>query len=116
VTANSDSVEFENCRTDHDKATRTAYKANQVAEIDALTKASDISTLNGQSDAGVKFFEYDETAGELKYRNNGQNVGEFHIYVPIYVTYSFGEWIPYTQKVYGIITVKHTVNQGARQD
>ena len=116
VKAESYSADFENCRTDHDKATRTAYKANQVAEIDALTKASDISALNGQSDAGVKFFEYDETAGELKYRNNGQNVGEFHIYVPIYVTYSFGEWIPYTQKVYGIITVKHTVNQGARQD
>ena len=117
VTAASYTADFDNCRTDHDLATRTAYKANQVAEIDALTKASDISALNGQSDAGVKFFEYATEDGEaiLKYRNNGQNVGDFHIYVPIYVTYSFGEWIPYTQKVYGIITVKHTVNQ-ARQD
>lgn len=117
VTAESYTADFGNCRTDHDKATRTAYKANQVAEIDALTKASDISALNGQSDDGVKFFEYVYVDGEatLKYRNNGQNVGDFHIYVPIYVTYSFGEWIPYTQKVYGIITVKHTVNQ-ARQD
>ena len=118
VTANSYFVEFENCRTDHDKATRTAYKANQVAEIDALTKASDISALNGTSDDGVKFFESttnDDGEPILKYRNNGQNVGDFHIYVPIYVTYSFGEWRPYTQKVYGIITVKHTVNQ-ARQN
>ena len=117
VKASSYSADFDNCRTDHDKATRTAYKANQVAEIDALTKASDISALNGTSDDGVKFFEYATEDGEaiLKYRNNGQNVGDFHIYVPIYVTYSFGEWIPYTQKVYGIITVKHTVNQ-ARQN
>jgi len=94
--------------TDYAATTRTLLDATQISKIEALDLVSDIPALETP---------YLTTNGHtwIKYTNKGDNVADFHIYVPIYVTYTYGEWLPYTQKVYGIITVKHTTNH-ARQD
>jgi hypothetical protein len=51
---------------------------------------------------------YFKGAPVVTYRNNTSNVQEFNLYLPIYVTYTFGEYIPYTQKVWGKITINET--------
>jgi len=121
--------------TDHHLAvgSRTAIPASNVAAIEALKKTSDIPALNN-----VNYFntQNNATTGKLElfYVNTEANVGTFHLYVPIYVTYAFGEWayddtkninlavpanpdpqIPlFTQKVYAVITVKQTTNSSTQ--
>ena len=121
--------------TDHHLAvgSRTAIPASNVAAIEALKKTSQIPAL-----ANVNYFNTQNNATtnklELFYVNTEANVGTFHLYVPIYVTYAFGEWahdgtkntalavpadpdpqIPlYTQKVYAVITVKQTTNSSTQ--
>ena len=51
---------------------------------------------------------YFKGAPVVTYRNNTSNVQEFNLYLPIYVTYTFGQYIPYTQKVWGKITINET--------
>ena len=117
--------------TDHHLAvgSRTAIPASNVAAIEALKKTSDIPAL-----ANNAYFGIDNTGAKSKlyYINTEANVGTFHLYVPVYVAYSFGEWsynnvlkgafVPnnateaplFTQKVYAVITVKQTTNSSTQ--
>lgn len=117
--------------TDHHLAvgSRTAIPASNVAAIEALKKTSDIPAL-----ANNAYFGIDNTGAKSKlyYINTEANVGTFHLYVPVYVAYAFGEWsyddvlkgafVPdnaneaplFTQKVYAVITVKQTTNSSTQ--
>ena len=117
--------------TDHHLAvgSRTAIPASNVAAIEALKKTSDIPAL-----ANAAYFGIDNTGAKSKlyYINTEANVGTFHLYVPVYVAYAFGEWsyndvlkgafVPnnateaplFTQKVYAVITVKQTTNSSTQ--
>ena len=121
--------------TDHHKAVgdRAALAPTNIAAIEALKKTSEIPALNNPA-----YFGVDNPAGaptatdrkkaKLYYINTEANVGTFHLYVPVYVAYSFGEYsyddktkgsfVPnvaaeaplFTQKVYAVIEVKQTTN------
>ena len=81
-------------RTDHylPVGSRTAYKSNQVAEIEALKLRESISSLSPNFLwTNAKSLGADKKL-KLFYKNNATNVGIFHIYVPVYVAYSFGEF------------------------
>jgi len=51
--------------------------------------------------------------GVIEYNVKSSTTGEFHIYVPITITYAFGTK---TQMVYGIITVKSSVSSEAKKN
>ena len=70
---------------------------------------------------------------EITYTNNGGNVQKFHLFVPIYIKYNWGEydnpwtydgvnknpaWIfnPSTFKVWAIITVDATTGNKAKKN
>ena len=128
-------VDAANIYTDHHKAVgdRAALAPTNIAAIEALKKTSDIPAL-----ANPAYFGVDNPTGaptatnrkkaKLYYINTEANVGTFHLYVPVYVAYSFGEYsyddkingsfapnaaaeAPlFTQKVYAVIEVKQTTN------
>ena len=72
--------------TDHGLAVGSRVVKNTVAEIEALAKREDFESLKS------KFLYFDGTKGTLNYRNNETNVGTFHLYVPVFIAYSFGEF------------------------
>ena len=85
--------------TDHHLAvgSRTAIPASNVAAIEALKKISDIPALANAAYFGVEnptgaLTATDRKKAKLYYINTEANVGTFHLYVPVYVAYSFGEW------------------------
>ncbi|MGM9698038.1 MAG: hypothetical protein ACI3Y0_05290 [Prevotella sp.] len=72
---------------------------------------SNDGTVKADEDAGGAY------AGTLSgnnivYTNNSGVVNDFHIYVPVYITYKWGAGWDKCQKVWGVITVKKTVNTG----
>ena len=74
----------------------TAYKANETSAVAAEPA-------------------YFKGAPVITYRNNTGNVQTFNLYIPIFVTYTFGETIPYTQKVWGQVTITKTEGSAARR-
>ena len=56
-------------------------------------------------------FKYDDTNKEFLYQNNLGTVGEFNIYVPIYINYTFAPWNTEALKikVWGTVHASHTV-------
>lgn len=52
------------------------------------------------------------SGNNIVYQNNSGVVNDFHIYVPVYITYKWGAGWDKCQKVWGVITVKKTVNTG----
>jgi hypothetical protein len=127
-------VDAANIYTDHHKAVgdRAALAPTNIAAIEALKKTSDIPALANPLYFGVTYptgalTATDRKKTKLYYVNTEANVGTFHLYVPVYVAYSFGEWsynnlmkgsfVPntnetplFTQKVYAVIEVKQTTN------
>ncbi len=86
-------VDFDGIRTDHDLGAASAERKldpNQVIEIENLTLAKDLPSLN----SGNGFFKVvvDNNKLQLQYKNGGANVGVFHFYVPVYVCYAFGDY------------------------
>ena len=102
-----------------------------------MKKTSDIPALANAAYFGVEnptgaLTATDRKKAKLYYINTEANVGTFHLYVPVYVAYSFGEWsyndvlkgafVPnnateaplFTQKVYAVITVKQTTNSSTQ--
>ena len=128
-------VDETNIYTDHHKAVgdRAAIAPTNIAAIEALKKTSEIPALANPAYFGVTnptgaLTATDRKKAKLYYVNTEANVGTFHLYVPVYVAYSFGEWsyddvmkggfVPnaaaeaplFTQKVYAVIEVKQTTN------
>ena len=95
-----------------------------VADPSGLAKVSVVNpslslTVDNSNDGTVKA-DVDDAgayAGKLSgnnivYKNNSGVVNDFHIYVPVYITYKWGAGWDKCQKVWGVITVKKTVNTG----
>lgn len=70
-----------------------------VAAIKKLHKASEI--------AGLELVKGD-AASQLKYKNSSAVTGTFHLYVPVKMTYVFGQT---PQTLYSVVTVKKTEGQ-----
>ena len=84
-------VDFAGIRTDHDLAATGTVRAldpTKVTEIENLTLASDLPSLSTLPN----YFQVSEDGTEIWYKNNDANVGTFHFYVPIYVSYAFGDY------------------------
>ena len=84
-------IDFAGIRTDHDLAatgTPRALKPTDIADIEALTLASDLPSLTTLPN----YFKVSDDGTELWYKNNDANVGTFHFYVPVYVSYAFGDY------------------------
>ena len=95
-------VDMAEIRTDHRLGTEGRTKLTDVSAIEALEKASEFESLrktylflSKENEFTVKIGNANKKVKNvlvLNYRNNEANVGTFHLYVPIYVTYSFGEF------------------------
>jgi len=72
--------------TDHGLAKNSRVIKNSVSEIESLDLRDDFESLKS------KFLYFDTEKGTLNYKNNETNVGTFHLYVPVYIVYSFGEF------------------------
>ena len=95
-----------------------------VADPSALRKVKDVSgvlaltvdnTNNGTVVADVDAagaYAGKLSGNNIVYTNNSGVVNDFHIYVPVYITYKWGAGWDKCQKVWGVITVKKTVNTG----
>jgi len=86
-------VDMDEIRTDHGKAVNDRQILYSVDAIKALEKRNAHASLMNE----YLYLSVDEKDGSqgiltLNYKNNGANVGTFHIYVPVYVAYSFGEF------------------------
>lgn len=107
--------------TDLDKeAADRVLKADPsgLSKLKAVNPGLLLSVDNG-NDGTVKADVDDagDYAGKLSgnnivYQNNSGVVNDFHIYVPVYITYNWGADWNKCQKVWGVITVKKTVNTG----
>ena len=97
--------------TDHGYATKPGpYKGGQFDEIEALhhyqqvpdiVKGLDLTNVNTPASPAT-------LGGTINYMVYSSQTDEFHIYVPVTVTYAFGTK---TQLVYGKITVKVSAGQ-----
>lgn len=95
-----------------------------VADPSTLAKVSVVNpslslTVDNNNDGAVKADLDDEnhylgflSGNNIVYTNNSGVVNDFHIYVPVYITYKWGAGWDKCQKVWGVITVKKTVNTG----
>ena len=85
-------IDMNHIYTDHGKAKTARAVKTSVEDIEALDLTSAFESLSPT----YLYLEADYTNGAksqvLCYRNNEANVGTFHLYVPVYVAYSFGEF------------------------
>ena len=75
-----------------------------------LTNAADIEKLYKTTQIPGLLVEYGTNATELKYKNNGAVSSTFHLYVPVKMTYVFGQT---PQTLYSVVTVSSTEGQHA---
>ena len=112
------SADVDNATTDINKSeAERAVILENVADIEKLVNLKKnspncIFTFTPK-EGGIT---YDEKAkklvgGEIFYSNNSGNVEQFHIYVPLTITYKWGKDI---KCGYGVITVKKTLNQAKK--
>ena len=71
-----------------------------VADIESLNKTSYIPNLLIKAVSG--------STTKLQYKNNSGVTGTFHLYIPVKMTYVFGQT---PQTLYSVVTVKSTVDQ-----
>ena len=100
------------------------YKKDEITmNYAAVQPATGITYVPATPGQDYKAGEKDKIAAEpayfkgapvITYRNNTGNVQTFNLYIPIFVTYTFGETIPYTQKVWGQVTISKTEGSSAR--
>ena len=114
-------------RTDIDDPAATALAPDAIASIEALAKLSDATSDLALSSEGAVDGKGSitwtitpksgSTAGkatpsegaEITYDHNEAAVGNFHLYIPVTVSYFWGK---NTQKFYAVITVKKTTGEG----
>lgn len=104
------------------EGSRTAKSADDLVGIRSLAKATSISGLQfvpGTVMVKAAVEEKKDSTGKVVtpasgpeyaevyiYTNNQANVGEFHIYVPVYLEYTWGKLTRYA-----VVTVKETIKQ-----
>ncbi len=80
---------------------------------DARAKNTDPKNFIGTDwkDIVGLLLELDSTGKILKYKNNSGVVGDFHLFVPIRMSYVFGNYPTSYQQQYSVVTVKKSVDQ-----
>lgn len=58
----------------------------------------------------------DPTLSRFKYKNNEGTVDNFHVYVPVYITYTYGPKEKNVIKVWGTLSVHKTVHNAAKKN
>ena len=97
-----------------DEITMTYADVQPETGITYVPAAAAIAYKAGETSAKAAEPAYFKGAPVITYRNNTGNVQTFNLYIPIFVTYTFGETIPYTQKVWGQVTISKTEGSSAR--
>ena len=103
--------------TDHADVSKPKYKSSEWEEIEALhpyTMIPDLFKTDANGNTPLNFSKANNGLnGVIEYNVKSSTTGEFHIYVPITITYAFGTK---THMVYGIITVKSSVSSEAKKN
>ena len=103
--------------TDHADVSKPKYKSSDWEKIEALhpyTMIPDLFKTDSNGNTPLDFSKANNGLnGVIEYNVKSSTTGEFHIYVPITITYAFGTK---TQMVYGIITVKSSVSSEAKKN
>ena len=104
----------------------TKVSLNKVSEIPALNptylNVTALKQHNGQKIGGKQYMTAPQTC--IEYTNNGGNVQDFHLFIPVYIQYAWGHGPnatlnqlgtgnPNTLKVWTIVTIKKTEGAGA---
>ena len=95
--------------------TQVSVVGKSFEEVEAIFKADAVHYAT--TDKVVKLiFKYDDTTKEFTYENNLGTVGEFNIYVPIFINYTFAPWNydALKIKVWGTVKARNTVNNAKK--
>ena len=95
--------------------TMVATVGKSFEEVEAIFKADAVHyALTDKVEKLI--FTYDDASKEFTYENNLGTVGEFNIYVPVYINYTFAPWNTEALKikVWGAVKARHTVNNAKK--
>ena len=107
-------ADVDNARTDINKTAaerETILTANADIEKLVNLKENSPKCIFTFTPAPIKASGNKLVGGEIFYSNNSGNVEQFHIYVPLSISYKWGQNI---KCGYGVITVKKTLNQAKK--
>ena len=87
---------------------------SNLQKLSVVAPSVELSITNSNNGTVTADYNDSNYAGKLSgndivYKNNSGNVNNFHIYIPVYITYKWGAKWNKCQKVWGVITVKKTV-------
>jgi hypothetical protein len=110
LTSLDDIVTDAHLATDVRPQNATTYKAN-VAAGDSPLKG--VQTISWKKIVGLELQYITDASGNpvLQYKNNGGITGDFHIFVPVYMQYVFGQYKKSYQYTFTMLTVKSSVDQ-----